>query len=34
MDADVRAELTDYYRPHNEALTRRLGMTFDWAGMP
>ncbi len=32
MDEAVRAELTEYYRPHNEALARRLGMTFDWAG--
>ncbi len=32
MDAEVRAELTDYYRPHNEALAERLGMKFDWAG--
>jgi hypothetical protein len=32
MDAGVRAELTDYYRPHNAALADRLGMKFDWAG--
>ncbi len=32
MDTAVRAELTDYYRPHNEALAQRLGMSFDWAG--
>jgi hypothetical protein len=31
MDAAVRAELTAHYRPHNEALSRRLGMSFDWA---
>lgn len=31
MDADVRAELTEFYRPHNAALADRLGMTFDWA---
>lgn len=30
MDEAVRAELTRYYRPHNEALADRLGMTFDW----
>ncbi len=32
MDPAVRAELTEYYRPHNAALAQRLGMTFDWAG--
>ena len=31
MDASVRAELTDFYRPHNAALADRLGMTFPWA---
>ena len=31
MDDDVRAELTSFYRPHNEALSSRLGMQFDWA---
>jgi Sulfotransferase domain len=31
MDPDVRAELTEYYRPHNAALADRLGMTFDWS---
>ncbi|GAA3351818.1 hypothetical protein GCM10020358_82940 [Amorphoplanes nipponensis] len=30
MDDEVRAELTEYYRPHNAALADRLGMTFDW----
>ena len=30
MDADVRAELTAFYRPHNAVLQNRLGMTFDW----
>jgi len=30
MDRDVRAELTDYYRPHNAALSARLGLSFDW----
>jgi len=30
MDPGVRAELTDYYRPHNAALSARLGMSFDW----
>jgi hypothetical protein len=32
MDPAVRAELVEYYRPHNEALSRRLGLRFDWAG--
>ena len=31
MDEAVRAELTAYYRPHNLALSERLGMRFDWA---
>lgn len=31
MDDPVRAELSAYYRPYNEALARRLGMTFDWS---
>jgi hypothetical protein len=31
MDDEVRAELTEYYRPHNAALAERLGMTFDWS---
>jgi len=31
MDPAVRAELTAYYRPYNEALEERLGMRFDWA---
>ncbi|MEV0839220.1 sulfotransferase domain-containing protein [Actinocatenispora sera] len=31
MDPAVRAELTDYFRPHNRALSARLGMRFDWA---
>jgi hypothetical protein len=31
MDDAVRAELSAYYRPHNEALAQRLGMTFDWS---
>ena len=30
MDDDIRAELTAYYRPHNQALESRLGMTFGW----
>ncbi|SCG64403.1 sulfotransferase domain-containing protein [Micromonospora halophytica] len=30
MDPAVRAELTRYYAPYNEALASRLGMTFDW----
>ncbi|MFD2767777.1 sulfotransferase domain-containing protein [Micromonospora eburnea] len=32
MDPAVRAELTRYYAPRNQALADRLGMTFDWAG--
>jgi hypothetical protein len=31
MDPAVRADLTAHYRPHNLALSARLGMTFDWA---
>lgn len=31
MDSKVRAELVSYFRPYNEALERRLGMTFDWS---
>jgi hypothetical protein len=31
MDATLRAELTAHYRPHNKALARRLGMSFDWS---
>jgi hypothetical protein len=31
MDDRVRAELSAYYRPYNDALARRLGMTFDWS---
>ncbi|HET9516222.1 MAG TPA: sulfotransferase [Actinoplanes sp.] len=31
MDDAVRAELTAYYRPYNEALSARLGMSFDWS---
>ncbi|WP_433532569.1 sulfotransferase domain-containing protein [Micromonospora sp. CA-263727] len=26
----LRAELTDYYRPYNEALRQRLGLRLDW----
>ncbi|HEY8533522.1 MAG TPA: sulfotransferase domain-containing protein [Micromonospora sp.] len=33
MDPEIRAELTEYFRPYSEALQRRLGMTFDWAGL-
>ncbi|GAB7051339.1 sulfotransferase domain-containing protein [Catenuloplanes indicus] len=32
MDPAIRAELTAYFRPCNQALARRLGMSFDWAG--
>jgi sulfotransferase family protein len=31
MDDAVRAELTAYYRPHNAALSERLGISFDWS---
>ena len=31
MDPAVRAELTEYYHPHNVALARRLNMGFDWS---
>jgi hypothetical protein len=30
MDDAVRAELTEYYRPHNAALSERLDMSFGW----
>ncbi|TDB76503.1 sulfotransferase domain-containing protein [Micromonospora sp. KC723] len=30
MDPAVRDELTRYYAPYNEALAKRLGMTFEW----
>lgn len=30
MDETIRAELADYYKPHNAALEERLGMTFNW----
>jgi hypothetical protein len=30
MDPGVRAELRAHYRPHNEALSARLGIAFDW----
>jgi hypothetical protein len=33
MAADLRAELTEHYRPHNLALQERLGMTFPWSGL-
>jgi len=31
MDPDLRAELTEYFHPHNLALQECLGMRFDWA---
>lgn len=31
LDADVRAELTEYYRPYNAALRERLGLDLDWS---
>jgi sulfotransferase family protein len=34
MDPALRDELTEHFRPHNQALADRLGMTFDWAGGP
>lgn len=30
LDPALRAELTAYYRPYNDALRRRLGMELDW----
>ncbi|MDG4767503.1 sulfotransferase domain-containing protein [Solwaraspora sp. WMMD406] len=33
MDGDLRAELTDYFRPHSEALRDQLGLRLDWAGL-
>jgi hypothetical protein len=30
MDEQLRADLTAYYRPHNEALSNRLGLNVDW----
>lgn len=30
LDPDLRAELSDYYRPHVEALEKRLDRSFDW----
>jgi hypothetical protein len=30
MEPDVRAELTEFYRPHNESLARLLGTTPPW----
>jgi sulfotransferase family protein len=31
MDQSLRAELTDYFRPHNTALRRRLDIRLPWA---
>ena len=31
MDEGLRADLVAHYRPHNAALSHRLGMDFDWA---
>lgn len=31
MEPDLRAELIEYFHPHNLALQERLGMRFDWA---
>ncbi len=33
MDPEIRAWLTDYYRPHVQALELRLGRSFGWAGL-
>ncbi|MBX7267900.1 sulfotransferase domain-containing protein [Micromonospora sp. Llam7] len=30
LEPALRAELTEYYRPHNEALRQRLGLRLDW----
>lgn len=30
LDPNLRAELSDYYRPHVAALEERLGRSFDW----
>ncbi|WP_341721215.1 sulfotransferase domain-containing protein [Micromonospora sp. FIMYZ51] len=30
LEPATRAELTGYYRPHNEALRQRLGLALDW----
>ncbi|MFI7607319.1 sulfotransferase domain-containing protein [Micromonospora sp. NPDC049366] len=30
LGSALRAELTAYYRPHNDALRRRLGLDLDW----
>jgi hypothetical protein len=32
MEPHLRADLVEYYRPHNEALASRLGMSFEWSG--
>ncbi|MEU6206845.1 sulfotransferase [Micromonospora musae] len=32
LDPGVRAELTAYYQPHNDALRRRLDLDLDWPG--
>jgi hypothetical protein len=30
LDPALREKLSDYYRPHVEALEARLGRSFDW----
>ncbi|MFI5487173.1 sulfotransferase domain-containing protein [Micromonospora echinaurantiaca] len=30
LEPTLRAELTEYYRPHNAALRQRLGLDLDW----
>jgi hypothetical protein len=32
MDATMREQLADYYRPHNERLYRLVGKDFGWSG--
>ncbi|MFD0786834.1 sulfotransferase domain-containing protein [Micromonospora azadirachtae] len=34
LQPEVRAELTAYYRPYNDALRQRLGLDLDWPGRP
>ncbi|MFY1633776.1 sulfotransferase domain-containing protein [Solwaraspora sp. WMMB335] len=34
LDEVLRAELTAYYQPYNEALRQRLDLPLDWAGSP
>jgi hypothetical protein len=34
MDPALRDELTEHFRPHNQALATRLGIPLDWTGGP